>query len=348
MDKSIANMCLEGMRKLQNQSENTTKPANFKDWVLSNFGEGFYNQFFRPYNEKLFQCKLEQLTTDWMGMFVPKPSFEEIEKGSTGNNENVYGYNATFYYPERGGIQSLADAMVSHKGITVRTNCTVEAINLAGKYVVYNDPLKVTRQRVYYNNLVNTLPLPVLIDLIEDLGNYDKSRKDYLKYTTVYNLNLAIDRPNIDQGRHWVYYPEAKYSFYRIGFCNSFNPTAGPEGTSSISVEVACKERYNDYSALDNLIETDLIQAGVLKPTDKVLEKCQIVISPAYVIFDHNRNQAVEELAYRLDKESIYLAGRFGAWRYSFMEADFLDGKAVAEKIDGETVGGITKRMLGF
>src|SRR5208283_2237038 len=99
-------------------------------------------------------------------------------------------------------------------------------------------------KRVYYKNLVNTLPLPVLVGFIEDLGTFDKRLKDNLKSTTVYNLNIGIDRPNIDQGRHWVYYPEAKYPFYRIGFCNSFNPTAGPDGTSSISVEISDKDSH--------------------------------------------------------------------------------------------------------
>ena len=353
-DPGIAKNCIEGMKLVPNRGELCTPSANFKEWVLNNFGEGFYKHFFRPYNEKLFNTSLEQLTTDWMGMFIPKPSFEEIEKGSTCNYEKSYGYNVSFYYPETGGIQALTDAMVADRRITVRTNCTVVHVNLAGKYVVYRERiypddenrLTTTPKRVYYHHLVNTLPLPTFIGMLEDLGNFDRMAKQELKYATVYNLNLAIDRPDIDQGRHWVYYPESQYQFYRIGFCNAVNPEAGPKGTSSISVEVSLEGTYYDYHPLDNLIETDLIQCKILKPTDKIIECCPIVISPAYVLYDHNRNQTVEELTYRLNKENIYLAGRFGKWEYSFVERNILDGKEVAERIDGEGASGITKKML--
>ena len=353
----IAKDCIDGMKRLQNSPSIPFKPANFLEWVLVNFGEGFYKHFFRPYNEKLFNTSLEQLTTDWMGMFIPKPSFEEIEKGSTCNYEKSYGYNVSFYYPETGGIQALTDAMVADRRITVRTNCTVVHVNLAGKYVVYRERiypddenrLATTPKRVYYHRLVNTLPLPTFAGLIEDIGQYDKQLKDSLKFTTVYNLNLAIDRPNIDQGRHWVYYPEAKYQFYRIGFCNSVNPVAGPEGTSSISVEVSVPNNRSleDYNVNCGLgVKVGLIDCGVLKETDDIIEECPIVISPAYVLYDHNRNQTVEELTYRLNKENIYLAGRFGKWEYSFVERNILDGKEVAERIDGEGASGITKKML--
>ena len=44
----IARECMEGIRILQEQIDKPDCYENFRDWVLFNFGAGFYKHFFQP------------------------------------------------------------------------------------------------------------------------------------------------------------------------------------------------------------------------------------------------------------------------------------------------------------
>src|SRR6185369_8989335 len=54
------------------------KKPSFKEWSLRAFGEGISRHFMFPYNEKLWRAPLSELTTEWQGRFVPKPSPAEV------------------------------------------------------------------------------------------------------------------------------------------------------------------------------------------------------------------------------------------------------------------------------
>ena len=55
----------------------------------------------------------------------------------------------------------------------------------------------------------------------------------------------------------------------------------------------------------------------------------------AYVTYDKNRTTSTENLFKYLDSHQVHSIGRFGGWKYSYMEEAILEGKAAAEKILG-------------
>ncbi len=56
----------------------------------------------------------------------------------------------------------------------------------------------------------------------------------------------------------------------------------------------------------------------------------------AYVTYDKNRTVSTERILTFLDSRRIYSIGRFGGWKYSYMEEAILEGMATAEKILGK------------
>ena len=54
----------------------------FEDWIYKSFGSGIAKHFMIPYNEKLWTVHPREMTTEWMGRFVPQTSLQQILDGA--------------------------------------------------------------------------------------------------------------------------------------------------------------------------------------------------------------------------------------------------------------------------
>lgn len=221
--KSVIQDCLKGLVDAQlagRMAPGGGKPEAFSSWVLRTFGKGFAKHFFFTYNEKLWTVSPDVLTAEWVAPFVPKPSIQEVIEGAFTPQKKKFGYNVTFYYPREGGIQALAFAFAKQVS-RIRLNCEVLGIDLARREIrLPND------ETVTYDFLVNTLPLKRFLAMTTPLPDSIQKTGEQLRWSSVYNLNLGVARANISD-RHWTYFPEKKYIFYRVGFPMNFAPPHG-------------------------------------------------------------------------------------------------------------------------
>jgi len=305
----------------------SSRPESLRSWVLRSFGKGFAKHFFFPYNQKLWTVTPDVLTAEWVAPFVPRPSVEEIVAGALGTQGKQFGYNASFYYPKEGGIQALAFAFAKEiKNIRLNTEAT--GIDLARKEVRLS-----TGEVIRYEHLVSTLPLAKFLQIASPLPKEIAALRKTLRWSSVYNINLGIGRSNLSE-RHWIYFPEKKYRFYRVGFPMNFAKTMTPRGCSSMYVEIAYVPGHppNDRDAMRQSI-AGLRDSGLLTAKDKIVTTKILHIPTAYVIYDKNRTSASRRILSYLESEKVHSIGRFGAWKYSYMEEAILEGKSTAERI---------------
>jgi protoporphyrinogen oxidase len=308
-------------------------PLDFKEWCRRLFGEGISRHFMIPYNEKLWGIPADSMTPDWCGQFVPVPTLADVEAGAERLHRKRFGYNTTFLYPKRGGIQALAEAMApSLKGL--RLGESIEAVEWKYRRVVLS-----SGERVPYNRLVSTLPLPELLKRLTPFPKELTKPLERLRWTTVLCVNIGVDRPKISKAS-WIYFPEKNYPFYRVGFPMNFTPHVVPRGCSSMYVEVSfppgTEPTTNAGRAhLFSEIRRGLLAAGILQPRDSFPVLHFAPIRYAYVIYDENRSSALGTIFHWLNKEAKALSiGRYGGWKYSFMEEALLDGRAAAREVD--------------
>ncbi|HEY4492715.1 MAG TPA: FAD-dependent oxidoreductase, partial [Acidobacteriota bacterium] len=299
---------------------------NFYDWVYETFGEGVAKYFMVPYNEKLWQSDLREISLDWVNWSIPKPSLEEVINGALGIKNRQFGYNPVFYYPVRGGIQLLPDSFPIDGELILGT--PVVKVNLKKRIVTLKDGTT-----IQYKFLFSTMPLHALAGLLEDGPSFVRSAADKLRYVSVLNINLGIERAGVIP-YHWVYFPETDIPFYRIGCPSNFSANVAPAGTSSLFVEVSLKpeESVNVQQWVDLSILA-LRKSGVLKADDKIVTCYPILLKYAYVVFNHERKRAVEKILRYLNARGVYSFGRYGSWIYSSMEDAVLQGKEFAEKM---------------
>ncbi len=333
LPNSVKKECVQGFKTaVEKYSDDTLRKTSlpFSKWSERTFGEGIHRYFMKPYNEKLWQTPLDTMTAEWCGMFVPQPKLEDVIAGSEKNLEKSYGYNATFLYPKKGGIQVLPKALA--EGSSIQLNTSFEEVNWRKKEVKLSNG-----KTIKYDSLISTVPLVELLKRTRRLPEEIAKLIPKLKWTSVLCVNLGVNRPKISD-KSWIYFPENKFIFYRVGFPMNFTPHVVPKGCSSMYIEVAHlplkKLNYKSPNFLKR-IRSDLEKCGILKKQDKILVTNFIPIHYAYVIYPSDRTKTLGTLFNFLEQNQIQSIGRYGGWKYSFMEEAILDGKKAAKAITG-------------
>lgn len=304
------------------------KPRHFLDWVLKHFGPGFAKHFFVPYQSKIFAYDLTKITASWTGRFVPDTSLEQIIDGIQGVTKNDAGYNAQFFYPKHGGIVSWIAKFAQQIHNEIFYTYKAVKIDLANKTIIFANG-----QTQSYKVLINTLPLDQFVDMLYGSSSRTyNTAADKLLCNSVLNINLGFSRNDISN-KHWIYFPEKKYPFYRFGFPHNFSAQAVPPGCSSLYAEVAYinrsaswkKKKASDVIAqICTLLDIDTHEII----TTKILD-----MPYAYVIYDHWREKHLPKLLHALEQDKLYCIGRYGAWKYSSMQEAILEGKQIAQRL---------------
>ncbi len=308
---------------------------DFYSWVIKHFGSGIGRHFMFGYNEKLWTVPARKLSTEWLGRYVPDPSLAEVITGALLDQTGRVGYNASFWYPKHHGIQALPQALAG----------TLKRINLQEKALKIYWRERLVRfssgREVKYERLVSSISLVDLMKITADLPAAVKKEASQLRFNEILNINIGV-KPALGSDKHWIYFPEKRYPFYRVGYNSNFSRDNHPAGTSSLYLEVAGKagslaaltKRQTDQ--IVNNCLSKLKQVGILKNNSQISTLNVLKISPAYCIYDLNRSRSVRMIREFLAKQGIYSIGRYGAWEYSAMEDALEWGRKTAAELKGD------------
>jgi protoporphyrinogen oxidase len=296
------------------------EPQNFEEFCLMHFGAGISRHFMLPYNARLWGVPAREVTPEWCQRFVPLPKLEDVLRGAVGAHPPELGYNASFWYPER-GIGQFSDALAART--PVELSRAPERLDLARRVLVFAD------EEVLFDVLLSSIPLPTLLRLLSPLPEPVAEAAARLRSTHLHYLDLGLNVPNPNP-YHWIYVPEDKYPFYRVGCYSHFSDKLAPPGKSSLYVELADRRAVTPERALQSVLP-GLCELGLLK-SERDVELCRLrSIDYAYVIYDREYRAALDVIQPFLASQRIISSGRYGAWNYSSMEDALLMGKSAAE-----------------
>jgi len=329
LPKDVVVDCIVGAAEALLQPVPEDPALSFRDWSNAALGRGISDAFMFPYNTKLFRRQPEEMTADWVSWAVPRPNLTEVVRGALGIANEGMGYNSSFRYPKRGGIEVVPNAFAA-RAKNLRTRARVAAVDF-GERVVTLD----SGEKVAYHRLVSTIPLPLLLRIGHGGGLNGADLAARLDWSVVGCLNLGIARPGVGSGAHWIYFPDPDVPFYRAGFPHAMSDGVCPPGTSSLYVEFGLTRAESaDPASLEKAAIAALVREGILRKDDRVIARDWIRIDPGYVIFDRARQEVMAEAIPRLDALGVKTIGRYGAWTYSYMERAILDGLETAEALE--------------
>jgi protoporphyrinogen oxidase len=307
--------------------------ANFEDFCLKKFGAGISRHFMIPYNHKLWGVHPREITAAWCSRFVPIPKLADVVGGAVGAAPPEMGYNVGFLYPRQGGIETMTRALIGKMRTdlgTAQTGVSPDVIDVDRK------TLEIGGEVIPWRAIVATLPLPELLRRVRGLPPEVERAASQLRCTPVRYFNLATRRP-VPVDWHWIYVPEEKYPFYRVGVYSNAIPAMAPAGNGSLYVELSERGPRPSGAALDDLRRETalaLTAAGALRSPDDVLFADLEELTYAYVVFDESYYPATATCRTWLEGHAIYPRGRYGSWTYNSMEDCILAGREAVATID--------------
>lgn len=290
-----------------------------KEWLRRSFGPTLSEIFFNPFHD-LYTAGLYERIAPQDAYKSPVDIAVAI-RGAFHDAPSV-GYNVTFVYPEN-GLNHLAGKMASRSDI--RYGKRVVEIDAARKAVAFEDG-----SEVEYKAMLSTLPLNRMLEMT---GIDVDAEAD--PYTSVLVLNIGAVRGERCPDDHWLYNPDTRAGFHRVGFYSnvdhSFLPASsrrpeGPADRVSIYVERAyvggvrpTEEEVAHYAA-----ETvsELAEWGYIKEAE--------VVDPTWIEVAYTWSWPGSSWRARamraLEERDIYPVGRYARWVFQGIADSIRDG----------------------
>ena len=306
----------------------TKTPANYEEWLVAAFGRPFAETFPMQYGRKYHTTDAANMSVDWLGPRLYRPSIEEVLTGAlTPSTPDVH-YITEFRYPTHGGFVSFLKPLFA--GAETRLNHRLIGLDPSARTLTFANGF-VTK----YERVISSVPLPELLRLIAGAPADVVAASQRLACSTCVVVNVGIDRPDVSEN-HWTYFYDDDYSFSRLSFPHMLSPNNAPPGTGSIQAEVYFSSKYKPLTidpadCVPRVID-DLRRCGLIRDTDRVLYQGSILVPYANVIFDLERVSALSLVHGYLDEIGVHYCGRYGHWGYQWTDEAFVSGEDAAQR----------------
>jgi protoporphyrinogen oxidase len=310
----------------QKQPERTIN--NYADWLLSSFGRTFAETFPMQYTRKYHTTTADNLTTDWLGPRIYRPSLEEVLRGMLSATAPQVHYITHFRYPSQGGFVSYLKKFVPTGNL--KLGHEVVSIDPRNRRITFSNGLITS-----YDALISSMPLPELVRMIEGAPPDVVDASERLACSTCVVVNLGINREDLSRA-HITYFYDEDICFSRIGFPHMLASTNAPKGMGSIQAEVYFSAKYKPFQGspddwIDPVIK-DLRRCGILRDDDEILSRQAMLLKYANVIFDRDRRPSLQTVHGYLSEIGIAYCGRYGDWAYMWTDESFKSGEEAATR----------------
>jgi len=284
---------------------------SFKAMLYGRFGRSIAEKFLIPYNEKLYACDLSTLDRDSMGRFFPHADLTDVIRNMrVADNRS---YNSTFTYPEGGAIEYVKALASAVRPEAIALHEPLVAVDLDRKVA------RTPRREIAFERLISSAPfnrLLAICGVAHDPAIFRSNK--------VLVFNLGFDRKG-QPGVHWIYFPDPRRVFYRIGFYDNIFDS----DRLSLYVEVAFpQDAPVDIEATRERVLADLRAEGVIDAHRLVAEHA-VVMDPAYVHITRASMAEHARAGAALRARDVYSIGRYGGWTYCSIEDNIVEARAL-------------------
>jgi protoporphyrinogen oxidase len=317
----------------------TVPAADYRGSLLQSFGAALCDLFLLPYNRKMWRRPLDQLSPAGFQWNIARPNFDEVLEGALDPDRPFRSYNAAGWYPRPTGDATVRGMEVLAKALAtdvrdLRLRHRVTAVDLDRRLVRCRHD-GVDRVLMWRERCLSSLPLPHLVHLCGDsVPPRIRRACSRLRVNRVLSVALSIRGPRPRLG-HWRYYGDESLVFTRLVFLHEYDPLMAPIAGWPLLAEIPqpAGQRLPDVRRLVARVCRDARRAGALTAVDVVVDARVMVADPAYVVFTHATNTAVQAARAFLAEKGVETVGRYGRWEYSSMGQNLRDGFAAGDAL---------------
>ena len=295
--------------------ERFVSPSNMREWFLKTFGEGICSRYLFPYNEKVWNVPVEQLSMA-LADRIPNPLPEDILKSSLGYSTEGYLHQLHYFYPKIGGYQAICEAWKQQANICYQF--AVDKIQVTPSGIIR--VISSSGHAREYSRVISTMPVHQLIHAMDlDVPPAIHAALDRLIVNPMYIISFGIRGVDPDQYTA-VYFPEKEFWVNRISYPCTFSSENAPLGCWSLQAEITCAKDSElwDKSDAEILAHTKKgLQERNLLPMDEhiIVERVDRKES-SYVVYDVGYEEHAYVVREWFSKLGIDLLGRFSYFEY--------------------------------
>lgn len=299
-EKSLVDNILKDLLILAKQGQKSPfEFENFEAFLKGSFGETLYNLYFEPYNRKIWNTDLSEVSLEWLEGKLPMPDIRNILLSNIVKEEESTMVHSSFYYPVKGGSQFIADRLAT--GLTIRTLTPVDKITYEDKGFELNGDERFD-QIVYTGDIrklkgilqLNDPELPSALEAVSGLRSNGTS-----------NLLCETDPNDLS----WLYIPEPFTRAHRIIYTGNFSPNNNREGSRK-----TCVVEFSGKCDTEVMKEEIKKLPGNLSPLSFNFEP------NSYVVQEKGTREKIQKVKELLTPKGFHLTGRFAEWEYYNMD----------------------------
>lgn len=303
------------------------KINNYEDWLVASYGRKFAELFPMQYTRKYHMTSAANMSTEWLGPRMYRPSLEEMLKGALAPWTPDVHYITNFRYPTSGGFVSYLGGLPAIADL--RLDHELVAVNPRERELRFSNGFK-TR----YDALVSSIALPALIAMIADAPQDVVDASKRLACSICVLVNVGVKRSDLSDAQITYFYDQ-DICFTRLSFPHMLSATNVPSGCGSIQAEVYFSSKYRPLTqSPEDLIDqviADLRRTGTLREADSIVSRHATIVRTANIIFDLERATALEIVHGYLNDVDINYCGRYGDWGYLWTDESYISGERAAE-----------------
>jgi len=314
---------------VQAQSLPPTNISTYKDWLLAAYGKTFAETFPMEYGLKNHTTSAENITTDWLGPRMYRPTLDELLRGALSPTTPDVHYVTEFRYPLRHGFVSFLNLFLNHTEL--RVDHELVGLDPKARSLRFANGSEPT-----YDYVISSIPLPELVPMIRGVPRDVIQAATRLACTGVVMVNIGVNRADLIDA-HWSYFYDPDISFTRISTPHMQSPHNVPSGAGSLQAEIYFSKKYRPLDrpvkAYIDPVLHDLRRCGVLRESDRILFQDARLVPYANVIFDLDRPAALATVRGYLEDIGVITCGRYGEWGHHWTDESFISGENAAQTI---------------
>jgi protoporphyrinogen oxidase len=342
LENDLASLALDARTRclldylFNEQSGLAENPSNLDDWFVGNFGEGMTNLYFRPYNEKIWNVPLRDLSMSWSDR-IPSPPPEDVVKGALGVVTEGYLHQLNYHYPLVGGYQAITDAWTKllPQGI-LRLGTTVTSVVTSGLGV----DVTTSAGTEHFDRLVSTAPMASLLTIVTDVPPSIHDAVDSLRVNPIDVITLGYrgDDPNKFTA---VYFADEDYLPNRVSSPSVFSPRNAPDGHFSLQAEITFPPGDGYLKIADETliahVHEGFVSSGLVEPGCEPVFRDVQRLKFAYVVYTNGYEYDVSLVRDWALGHGITVHGRFGSFDYLNVDGCVRRSQELASALNGRT-----------
>lgn len=297
-------------------------PKNYEEWMIQNFGESLYLEFFKSYTEKVWGISCREISADWAAQRINKLNIAEVIRNSIGARTSSKSLIEEFLYPRKGPGQLWNECAkkIEALGGRIELNQKVRSITLDhNEWVIETDrDKKYKSHALFYSLPLGLLPKlsPGLLPPRVEIG---LSSLRYRHFVTVALMGKEVRQIPTQ----WFYIQDHKLKLGRIQNYKYWSPEMVPSADKvCLGLEFFCSEGDGHWELDDkSWIEVacrELESLQLFPDLNWIEESAVVKVERAYPIYNDNYEEKVSLARKALEKvPNFYPIGRNGMHRYN-------------------------------